>query len=89
MIFCVSGIMTQQEYVQYESVKSVNLKYWVPLMWFSNLLSKVRQEGRIYDDMTFKHLMEVRHSYVGLMSVFVNAIEPFDLELRTDRQLGW
>ena len=57
---CVcSGIMTKTELEQYDDVKSVNLKYWVPIMWFSNLLTKARQEGRIYDDMTFKMLMEV------------------------------
>jgi len=53
--------MTPNELGEYENVKSVNLKYWVPIMWFSNLLTKARQEGRIYDDMTFKLLMEVRH----------------------------
>ncbi|CAK8672576.1 unnamed protein product [Clavelina lepadiformis] len=53
-----AGLMTENEYQEYENFKTENLKYWVPLLWFSNLASKLRQEGRIYDDMTYKLIMQ-------------------------------
>ena len=57
--------MTENEYQEYENFKTENLKYWVPLLWFSNLASKLRQEGRIYDDMTYKLIMQVRMHSTG------------------------
>ncbi|XP_002130457.2 uncharacterized protein LOC100175557 [Ciona intestinalis] len=58
-----AGIMTKSEHSTYENVKTENLKYWVPFMWFTNLLSKLRQEGRIYDDMTYKVILEELNKY--------------------------
>nr|XP_039254757.1 uncharacterized protein LOC120331695 isoform X1 [Styela clava] len=60
-----AGFMTQTEYKQYENVKTENVKYFIPCVWFSNLLSKVRQEGRIYDDMTYQTLLKELNDFRG------------------------
>ena len=56
---CFLGFMTPAEYKQYEKMKTKHVKYFIPLVWFSNLLSKVRQERRIYDDITYLEILKV------------------------------
>ena len=58
-IYFIKGIMTKQELEMFENVKTKNIKYWVPMIWFNNLLSKIRQEGRVYDDMTYNLILQV------------------------------
>ena len=59
------GIMTENEFQEYENVKTRNLKYFVPMLWFNNLLSKARQEGRIFDGMTYNLLLKVSNQDKG------------------------
>lgn len=50
--------MTKPELKMYDEVKTENIKYWIPAIWFSNLVSKARQEGRILDDMTYNMILK-------------------------------
>ncbi|TSP25370.1 Bestrophin-3 [Bagarius yarrelli] len=44
-----AGFMTSEERKIFENLKSPHLKYWIPVVWFTNLASKARTEGRIQD----------------------------------------
>ena len=61
MLICrrFSGMMTKNEHQLYEQVSSKNVKYWVPILWFNNLVSKARQDGRVYDDMIYSLIIKV------------------------------
>ncbi|MBN3298873.1 BEST3 protein, partial [Amia calva] len=48
-----AGFMTAEERKIFENLKSPHLKYWVPVVWFVNLASKARKEGRIQDKHSF------------------------------------
>ncbi|TWW64422.1 Bestrophin-3 Vitelliform macular dystrophy 2-like protein 3 [Takifugu flavidus] len=52
-----AGFMTPEERKLFEDVRSPHLKYWIPLVWFSNLASKARQEGRIQDNVDLQNLL--------------------------------
>lgn len=55
------GFMTPEEKKVFEDVRSPHLKYWVPVLWFSNLASKARQEGRIQDNIDLQSILKVTH----------------------------
>lgn len=58
--------MTPEERKKFEDVPSPHLKYWIPLVWFSNLASKARQEGRIEDSVDLQNLLHVSAPGPGL-----------------------
>lgn len=58
--------MTPDERKKFEDVRSPHLKYWIPLVWFSNLASKARQEGRIEDSVDLQNLLHVSAPGPGL-----------------------
>lgn len=63
------GFMTPEERKLFEDIRSPHLKYWIPVVWFSNLASKARQEGRIEDNVDLQNLLNVttfksKHSYI-------------------------
>lgn len=51
--------MTRYERKIFDDLKSPHLKYWVPFVWFGNLASKARKEGRIRDSVDLQTLMNV------------------------------
>lgn len=51
--------MTPDERRRFEDIRSPHLKYWIPVVWFSNLASKARQEGRIEDNVDLQNLLNV------------------------------
>lgn len=51
--------MTPEERKKFEEVPSPHLKYWIPMVWFSNLASKARQEGRIQDNVDLQNILHV------------------------------
>lgn len=53
------GFMTPEERKVFENVRSPHLKYWIPVVWFSNLASKARQEGRIQDSIDLQNILNV------------------------------
>ncbi|XP_029453064.1 bestrophin-3 isoform X2 [Rhinatrema bivittatum] len=54
-----AGFMTAEERKIFDSLKSPHLKYWVPFIWFGNLASKARKEGRIRDSIDLQIIMKV------------------------------
>lgn len=54
-----TGFMTRYERKIFDDLKSPHLKYWVPFVWFGNLASKARKEGRIRDSVDLQTLMNV------------------------------
>ncbi|XP_078510185.1 bestrophin-3 isoform X2 [Lissotriton helveticus] len=53
----VLGFMTSEERKLFEGLKSPHQKYWVPFIWFGNLASKARKEGRIRDSVDLQLIM--------------------------------
>ncbi|XP_030101013.1 bestrophin-3 isoform X4 [Mus musculus] len=54
-----AGFMTADERKLFDHLKSPHLKYWVPFIWFGNLATKARNEGRIRDSVDLQSLMTV------------------------------
>lgn len=54
-----AGFMTPEERKKFEDIPSPHLKYWIPMVWFSNLASKARQEGRIEDSVDLQNILHV------------------------------
>ncbi|XP_026779130.3 bestrophin-3 isoform X1 [Pangasianodon hypophthalmus] len=52
-----AGFMTSEERKIFENLKSPHLKYWIPVVWFTNLASKARKEGRIQDSVDLQTIL--------------------------------
>ncbi|KAM6154981.1 bestrophin-3 isoform 2-T2 [Erethizon dorsatum] len=55
--------MTADERKLFDHHKSPHLKYWVPFIWFGNLATKARDEGRIRDSVDLQSLMTEMNRY--------------------------
>ncbi|XP_021089413.1 bestrophin-3 isoform X3 [Mesocricetus auratus] len=55
--------MTTDERKLFDHLKSPHLKYWVPFIWFGNLATKARNEGRIRDSVDLQSLMTEMNRY--------------------------
>ncbi|XP_042200562.1 bestrophin-2 [Callorhinchus milii] len=64
-----AGFMTRGERKKYESLHSTYNKYWIPCVWFTNLVAKARKEGRVKDDCALKLLMEELNVFRGKCSM--------------------
>lgn len=53
--------MTANERKIYDNLNSPHLKYWVPAIWFGNLASKARSDGRIRDNIDLQSILHVSH----------------------------
>lgn len=51
--------MSPEERKVFEDIRSPHLKYWIPVVWFSNLASRARQEGRIQDHVDLQNILNV------------------------------
>ncbi|XP_041529162.1 bestrophin-3 [Microtus oregoni] len=58
-----AGFMTADERKLFDHLKSPHLKYWVPFIWFGNLATKARNEGRIRDSVDLQSLMTEMNRY--------------------------
>ncbi|KAF7469273.1 Hypothetical predicted protein [Marmota monax] len=58
-----AGFMTADERKIFDHLKSPHLKYWVPFIWFGNLATKARDEGRIRDSVDLQSLMTEMNRY--------------------------
>ncbi|XP_025917562.1 bestrophin-3 [Apteryx rowi] len=58
-----AGFMTRYERKIFDDLKSPHLKYWVPFVWFGNLASKARKEGRIRDSVDLQTLLNEMNKY--------------------------
>ncbi|XP_056131694.1 bestrophin-3-like [Lampris incognitus] len=52
-----AGFMTPEERKLFESVRSPHLKYWIPVVWFTNLAAKARKEGLIQDSVDLQTIL--------------------------------
>ncbi|KAF0028760.1 hypothetical protein F2P81_017865 [Scophthalmus maximus] len=52
-----AGFMTPEERKVFNDIRSPHLKYWIPMVWFANLASKARQEGRIQDSIDLQNIL--------------------------------
>ncbi|XP_008586791.1 PREDICTED: bestrophin-3 [Galeopterus variegatus] len=58
-----AGFITADERKLFDHLKSPHLKYWVPFIWFGNLATKARNEGRIRDSVDLQSLMTEMNRY--------------------------
>ncbi|XP_073411613.1 bestrophin-3 isoform X2 [Dendrobates tinctorius] len=58
-----AGFMTSDERKLFDNLKSPHLKYWVPVVWFGNLASKARTEGRIRDSVDLQIMLNEMNRY--------------------------
>ncbi|XP_040265770.1 bestrophin-3 isoform X2 [Bufo bufo] len=58
-----AGFMTLDERKLFDSLQSPHLKYWVPVIWFGNLASKARTEGRIRDSVDLQIMLNEMNRY--------------------------
>ncbi|XP_075787788.1 bestrophin-3 isoform X2 [Pelodiscus sinensis] len=58
-----AGFMTIDERKNFDRLKSPHLKYWIPFVWFGNLATKARKEGRIRDSVDLQTLMNEMNRY--------------------------
>ncbi|XP_076141289.1 bestrophin-2a [Alosa pseudoharengus] len=64
-----AGFMTRDERKKFESLQSPYNKYWIPCVWFTNLVAVARCEGRIKDDCTLKLILEELNNFRGQCSL--------------------
>ncbi|XP_035191865.1 bestrophin-3 isoform X3 [Oxyura jamaicensis] len=79
-----AGFMTRYERKIFDDLKSPHLKYWVPFVWFGNLASKARKEGRIRDSVDLQTLMNVAEQ---LINPFGEDDDDFETNWCIDRNL--
>lgn len=70
-----AGFMTPEERKVFENIRSPHLKYWIPVVWFSNLASKARQEGRIQDSIDLQNILNVTYEITGSFMCSVSEYE--------------
>ncbi|KAF6738437.1 Bestrophin-3 [Oryzias melastigma] len=58
-----AGFMTPEERKVFENIRSPHLKYWIPVVWFSNLASRARQEGRIRDAIDLQNILNEMNTF--------------------------
>ncbi|XP_078192976.1 bestrophin-3 isoform X8 [Callithrix jacchus] len=79
-----AGFMTADERKLFNHLKSPHLKYWVPFIWFGNLATKARNEGRIRDSVDLQSLMTVAEQ---LINPFGEDDDDFETNWCIDRNL--
>ncbi|XP_053442040.1 bestrophin-3 isoform X3 [Nycticebus coucang] len=79
-----AGFMTADERKLFNHLKSPHLKYWVPFVWFGNLATKARNEGRIRDSVDLQSLMTVAEQ---LINPFGEDDDDFETNWCIDRNL--
>ncbi|XP_070575141.1 bestrophin-2-like [Ptychodera flava] len=52
------GLLTEEEYKKFEELPTPHTKFWLPCLWACNLVTKLRQEGRIQTDLCHRYLLE-------------------------------
>ncbi|CAH2310589.1 bestrophin-4 [Pelobates cultripes] len=58
-----AGFMTHEELKKFESLSSDYNKYWIPCVWFTNMIAQARRDGRVRDDVALKLLMDELNKY--------------------------
>nr|XP_046191137.1 bestrophin-3-like isoform X1 [Oncorhynchus gorbuscha]XP_046191138.1 bestrophin-3-like isoform X1 [Oncorhynchus gorbuscha]XP_046191150.1 bestrophin-3-like isoform X3 [Oncorhynchus gorbuscha] len=79
-----AGFMTPEERKIFDAVKSPHLKYWIPVVWFSNMASRARTEGRIKDSVDLQTILNVAEQ---LINPFGEDDDDFEANWCIDRNL--
>ncbi|KAM9468053.1 bestrophin-3-like isoform 2-T2 [Clarias gariepinus] len=79
-----AGFMTLEERKIFENLKSPHLKYWIPVVWFTNLASRARREGRIQDSVDLQAILNVAEQ---LINPFGEDDDDFEINWCIDRNL--
>ncbi|MFH4977577.1 hypothetical protein AB6A40_004286 [Gnathostoma spinigerum] len=53
-----AGLMTEDELHELEQIVAPHGNWWVPAQWFGQLIMVARKEGRIYDDLHLKSIVD-------------------------------
>ncbi|XP_077983031.1 bestrophin-2a-like [Glandiceps talaboti] len=53
-----AGLLTDEEYSKFEQLPTAHTKFWLPCLWACNLVSQLREEGRIRMDLSHRYLLE-------------------------------
>lgn len=77
-----AGLMTKNERKTLEETVAPHGKWWIPSVWFCNLVMEARKEGRIHDDIHLKSIIDVikknscnlNHFKISKISKFQNKI---------------
>ncbi|CAH1245778.1 BEST3 [Branchiostoma lanceolatum] len=64
-----AGFMMPSELKDYDKLDSPHNKFWLPLNWFCNLVTKCRKEGRVEDPYTFRSLIEESNKIRGCLAM--------------------
>ncbi|EYB90545.1 hypothetical protein Y032_0219g2489 [Ancylostoma ceylanicum] len=65
-----AGLMTEKELEEFDSVISLNPKYWVPMHWVFSLIRVAKEEGKIPGEMVYVDFMEkIRQYRVQVLSL--------------------
>ncbi|XP_077982195.1 bestrophin-2a-like [Glandiceps talaboti] len=66
-----AGLMTKKERLEYENLPTTFVKFWLPVGWACNLVRKLREDGKIKDDVAVNLLLQkfqgIRGSCGGMM----------------------
>ncbi|XP_026863331.2 bestrophin-3 isoform X2 [Electrophorus electricus] len=65
-----AGFMTPEERKVFENLNSPHFKSWIPAVWFTNLASKAREEGRIQDNVDLQAI-ELNRYRTGCTTLFL------------------
>eukprot|EP00058_Branchiostoma_floridae_P007277 XP_002592765.1 hypothetical protein BRAFLDRAFT_65345 [Branchiostoma floridae] len=63
------SFMMPSELKDYDQLDSPHNKFWLPLNWFCNLVTKCRKEGRVEDPYTFRALIEESNNIRGSLAM--------------------
>ncbi|XP_072309998.1 bestrophin-3-like [Eucyclogobius newberryi] len=58
-----AGFMTPEERKAFENIHSPHQKYWIPFVWFSNLATQARQNGRIQDSIDLQNILNEMNAF--------------------------
>ncbi|XP_070575152.1 bestrophin-2a-like [Ptychodera flava] len=61
-----AGLMTKEERKLYDKLETPHVKFWMPCGWACNLVAKLREEGKIKDDVTENMLIGKIQAHRGL-----------------------
>lgn len=67
-----AGIMTENELIEFDAIKSPHIKYWLPIEWTFNLLRKARDMKMIESDYAYVDLLEkIRQYRVNILTLTI------------------
>ncbi|VDM68390.1 unnamed protein product [Strongylus vulgaris] len=81
-----AGLMTEKELERFNSIKTKNAKYWVPMHWLFSLIRVAKEEGKIPGEVVYVDLMEV---YLKITKVQFEKIRQFRVQILSLTLFDW